>query len=98
MLQKLGIGFARRAGAFNGRDDEPAQRADRSQAGIDRAVLGFLFLFVPPRKDHGATSAASLAARLFRTGQRHFRRTQVIDQQQIGRGVIDRYRLAVQIK
>ena len=84
-----GSGLPHGARALDRRDHEPAQRAHRPQAGVDRAVLGRRCLLVPPREDHGAAAAAALAARLLRAGERHVRRAQIIDQEQVGRRILD---------
>jgi hypothetical protein len=68
--QEFRVRSPRRARALDRRHDQSAERAHRPQAGIDRAVLGRVCLFVPAREDHGAAAAAALAPRLFGAGER----------------------------
>jgi hypothetical protein len=84
--------------SFDGGDNESPQGANRPQAGIAGAVFGSTFRGVPARKDNRTAAAAALAAGFFGTGEADAGRAQVIDQQQIGRWVFDRSRLAVQVE
>src|SRR5579864_7123451 len=62
---------------------QPAQSTYRTQTRIDGAVLNFFLGGVPVRKDDGASAAASLGAGLFGSCKCNFRRTQVVNKQQV---------------
>jgi len=70
--QVLCIWLAGSARAFYGCDDEAAQGANWSKAGVYGAVFRLLFLFVPVRQYYRTTTAAALSARLLGTSQPYF--------------------------